>query len=428
MTKLKSILTNIGLAVVAFVILYIPLEIVWRNMLTVFPVVLHEQLGRLSPLAQIGKESVVPEDYTLIIGDSYAEGLGDWFMQRVNDGNPVYNAGHVLHEISGDDVISFGYRGGFPSYVIPYQTTKDFDGMNKYMGFDIKQPQRVLAFFYEGNDFADELAALHRSGISLDQTRDAAFRKGHVQGGAEAGAKAAGKRWNFFRNAHLIDTTSKLSKLVMKNLSGEGGTTAFAPDDRWIRSYTSIDEYRENWERYEVSSVTMRLAGAVGKYPEETVEPIAFHTPDEVTGIANVFQASMEYLRDYFPDAEMWVVYIPSPINAYEFVSDSVMISDLQHDGVKEVRAGPQPFRVADVMAKSDFACRAIEQASTAAGVKFIDTGPALRVISARDGYLHGPNDAGHFNERGYRSLAKIVHDAVGGKIAAPCNISGAAQ
>ncbi|MGJ3260549.1 MAG: hypothetical protein ACFE0S_13185 [Rhodospirillales bacterium] len=416
---LKSWLVNIALALAAFAVFYVPVEIVWRNSLMSFPVILHEQLGRLAPLAQVGKADEIPENYTLIAGDSYAEGLGDWFMQRVNDGNPVYNAGHVLHELTGDDVLTFGYRGGHPSYVLPYQVTKDYLGMTVFTGIDITPPKRVLVYFYEGNDFADEL-----SGSTVEQMESAAYVEKAVTGRVAAGEDAAVRRWYWLRNAHLIDTATKLGKLVFKNL-GERDIPVFAPDDRWIRSYTSRDTYREDWGRYEESDAIITVGGETGTYPDRTQEPITFNTAREMNAVANLFEASLGSLRKLFPEAEIWTVYIPSPVNAYRFVSQTVEVSDRRFENGKQLRGKLMRKDVADILRNSDKACGAIRDAAAHAGVKFMDTRARLREISATEGYLHGPNDPGHFNELGYRSLAAVMQQGLQGELPGGCDVAG---
>ncbi len=414
----RSWLVNIALALVAFAVFYVPVEVVWRNSLMLFPVILHEQLGRLAPLAQIGKADEVPENYTLIAGDSYAEGLGDWFMQRVNDGNPVYNAGHVLHELTGEDVLTFGYRGGHPSYVLPYQVTKDYLGMTVFTGTGVAPPKRVLVYFYEGNDFADEL-----SGSTVEQMESPAYVEKAVTGRVAAGEDAAVRRWYWLRNAHLIDTATKLGKLVLKNKT-ERDIPAFAPDDRWIRSYTSRDTYRENWTRYEESDAVITAGGKAGTYPDRTQEPIAFNTAREMIAVSNLFEASLVSLKKLFPAAEIWTVYIPSPVNAYRFVSETVELSDRRFENGKPFRGELVRKDVTDILENSDRACAAIRDAAARAGSRFMDTRAALREISTAEGYLHGPNDPGHFNERGYRALAAVMQRGLEGELQGGCDVA----
>lgn len=154
-------LKNIATLLVTVISFYVILEVfVWRPMLPQIPLSLHENLGRLKPLAQVSKAGVVPKDYILVIGDSYAEGLGDWLLRVVGDGNPPHSAADGLHQKTGRDVLAFGFRGGHPTLTYVFQTTQVFAGMNLYWGIDVASPKDVVAYFYEGNGINDELANL----------------------------------------------------------------------------------------------------------------------------------------------------------------------------------------------------------------------------------------------------------------------------
>src|SRR5262249_58772548 len=62
-------------------------------------------------LAQSTKAHFVPRDYVAILGDSFAEGLGDALLAAGNNEARAFHAAHVLHDLTGRDVVSFG-RGG----------------------------------------------------------------------------------------------------------------------------------------------------------------------------------------------------------------------------------------------------------------------------------------------------------------------------
>ena len=212
---MKKGFQNFCLLIIAFSIFYIPIEIIWRNFITNMPLKLHPQLGRLAPLAQTSKMSLIPKDYTLLIGDSYVEGLGDWLMQRVNDVKPIYHTSHVLHLISGEDIMAFGQRGLSPTYAIASYTTQTYSGINNYAGINLKSPSRILVFFYEGNDFADELKVLTQNNILFEKVNNPEFLKNYIDKVGKGARQRADKRWHFFRNAHFIDTGTKLAKLVL---------------------------------------------------------------------------------------------------------------------------------------------------------------------------------------------------------------------
>jgi hypothetical protein len=62
-------------------------------------------------LVQSSKAKWLPRDYIAVLGDSYAEGVGDWLI--INGGNEALPFGSVdvLHSLTGRDVVSFGHGG-----------------------------------------------------------------------------------------------------------------------------------------------------------------------------------------------------------------------------------------------------------------------------------------------------------------------------
>src|SRR4029453_18513081 len=59
-------------------------------------------------LAQSSKDGVIPEDYVALVGDSYAQGAGDWLLSSYPWTNQDYSSAHVLYRFLNRDVISFG--------------------------------------------------------------------------------------------------------------------------------------------------------------------------------------------------------------------------------------------------------------------------------------------------------------------------------
>ena len=206
----------------SIVINYLIIEyFIWRPLLPYVPVPLHSELGRLKALAQSSKDSYLPENYILIIGDSYAEGLGDWLMQTIGDTKPRHHTAHVIHEQSGRDVLSFGFRGGHPGHSYSFETTRNFHGITQYAAIGLKHPKDVVVYFNELNDINDELISakiwLHPSkDLSLladrKKVREIVFQRG------ADGQASIERRWHVLRNAHMFDTFTKLVKLIYRNV------------------------------------------------------------------------------------------------------------------------------------------------------------------------------------------------------------------
>ncbi len=394
---------------VALVLSYTALEFaVWRPFLEEVPLTLHTTLGRLQYLAQTSKADVIPKDYTLIIGDSLAEGLGDQLLQVIHERKPKYNTAHYLHDATGRDVLTFGVRGGYPSDTYVFNTYRNWGGINVYAGIELDQPKDVVVLYSGATDINDEMTNINFwLPKNFDRTRlkDPKYIAEHMAARAEVGRKAAKRRWHVFRNAHMLDTITKLTKLLYKNVK-KGADVLLTDEDPAFRVGKA---YVPNWSRHKGSPVKIRVGGETKTYPQNTVEALAFHSAEEIEQASLFFDASLVELKKLFPQSRLWVVYTPTPINAYHLESPTVMLRDRIRFADTE-KAGPlTEFSAQHLARQSDRICRRIRAGTLASGGRFIDSRPHLRDVSSRIGYVHGPNDAGHFNKRGYTALSEII-------------------
>lgn len=397
---------NLLLLIAALILAYIPLEILWRHMLDRVPLTLHKELGRLQWLAQSSKANVVPKNYIMIIGDSYAEGLGDWLMRVVDRGNPGFNAAHVLHDRTGRDVLSFGFRGGSPSWTAVFQAPAAFHGIRLYWGTGLDDPDIILVFFYAGNDVNDETARLRfLMPADFDPARaaDKEYMYAHLSALGRHAKSASEARWHPLRNAHLFDTATKLIKLAAKNWGG-GGSALDALDP----SFRSGSGYREDWSRHEASRITFVAHDGPKRYPAPTVEPFVFDADRDIEIAALWFQQSLRVLMGMFPRSGITAVYIPSPAAVYDLAAGTILMDRIRAP-TSESRGPETYFSAADLDAADARVREAVQRAARDAGAGFIDTRPHLRRRAWDWGHLHGPNDAGHFNERGYTALAEAI-------------------
>ena len=62
---------------------YILLELLFPTIIMYLPLRLQPYLPHtIRPLAQSSKTNTIPKDYIMIIGDSYAQGAGDWYIDN----------------------------------------------------------------------------------------------------------------------------------------------------------------------------------------------------------------------------------------------------------------------------------------------------------------------------------------------------------
>src|SRR3954452_14148891 len=86
---------------------------VFRVMLPVAPLDIHASLPAVADvLTQTSKSDYFPRDYIALLGDSYAEGYGDWLQQAQGKRNGPFHSAHIIHQQTGRDVVSFGIGGG----------------------------------------------------------------------------------------------------------------------------------------------------------------------------------------------------------------------------------------------------------------------------------------------------------------------------
>src|SRR5882757_7364429 len=61
--------------------------------------------------AQSSKAGVLPRDPVLLLGDSYAQGYGDWLLESDPNRNDPFHSAHVIQRLSGRDVVALGESG-----------------------------------------------------------------------------------------------------------------------------------------------------------------------------------------------------------------------------------------------------------------------------------------------------------------------------
>jgi hypothetical protein len=61
--------------------------------------------------AQSSKTGVLPRNPVLLLGDSYAQGFGDWLLEANDNRNGPFHSGHVIQAQTGRDVVTLGVSG-----------------------------------------------------------------------------------------------------------------------------------------------------------------------------------------------------------------------------------------------------------------------------------------------------------------------------
>lgn len=366
----------------------------FRGALDRLPLRWHGYLPRaLRVLAQSSKGGVIPKDYTALLGDSYAEGFGDWFLQADPLANGAYGSQHLLHEKTGRDVVSLGQSGngslsglvGTPLGILDYLAATAF--------FRVPPPSRLVVYFYEGNDLDDNLRDLNERfdpGWDRGRLRDpgyfGSFIARAVVADSPLGRERAAFRWydNFF-------------------FLRFAGNVAVYRWEQWRRPMPIVSD---RWEDGKINRA--RVAGREKPLPDGLQGPSLELSPAEVEQGLYVFEQALRYLTARFPSRPVCVVYVPSPLACYRLTSPRVAIESYWR------RSAVFPAR--DVGRRSETIAAGVAAAARRQGASFLDARPALRAAAA-EGFVHGPEDWKHFNHRGYEALAEVVTPAVTGKL-----------
>ena len=119
--------------------------------------------GRMTGWGQTGPWSSMAGhdiDYIALTGDSYAQGLGDWLHSLDPLGNGAFGSAHVIHELSGRDVITLGYGGAGSIGSLVMRPLEFLAGVDRRRRLHPRPPDLLIAYFYEGNDLLDTLLEL----------------------------------------------------------------------------------------------------------------------------------------------------------------------------------------------------------------------------------------------------------------------------
>jgi hypothetical protein len=391
------------LAISATAIAYLAAEAAFSLVgLRYVPLRLHGDLPEdIGVFAQSSKTGVVPHDPVLLLGDSYAQGLGDWLHETDPNGNGPYHSAHVINRITGRDVITLGVSGAgsaegiaaFPAIAYAYSKGAWY--------LRLPPPHVAVVYFYEGNDLNDNLRFLARRVENLENL-DVADEVDRIDRSIAAypsklstegmGWATTKKRFGGSRHFTLVGwprhfALARFSANIVYRISGLGR------EDPAVRVRPS-DEPN-----------IVDVAGQAIKLPANLQSPAMELTEPEMANAVLVFERSLVFLQKLLPSIPVLVVYLPSPLSSYRLIGPEVSIE-------RYVMPGTTRYPKERVAKYSDAVCRLIRAATITQGAGFLDLRPAIRIASARE-ILHGPRDFQHFNRKGMEVLGQTVAERV---------------
>jgi len=331
-------------------------------------------------LAQNSKSHDVPRDYIALLGDSYAQGVGDWYLQTNGDRTKPFYSANVIHDAIGRDVASFGRAGNSSARALVRSPARIFAGTRCFVFPRIEPPREMFVYYYEGNDATDNAGELAEAEKLFGRTDDDAI-DAYLQ------EIAAVPAWRC--HVHLLDTMWRMTVFTYRY--------RFRRVDLPFRGeQLPVDQPMGN---------SLLVAG-------QTVGAPALHGPApslddrQIEDTMRVLARSLAWLTNRFPGVRATVVYVPSPLSIYRLGNDPAFYQV----SYEAARQAP----VSLLKEHSDRMCNLVREISLGAGVGFLDARPALRAAASMR-VLHGPLDWDHFNEAGYRVLGNLVVDHLSG-------------
>ena len=373
-SKLRQFALNLLLVVLSTILGYVALEFVF------FVVLLPNYNFGIRPhlpetaevLVQGSKSKWVPHDYVALLGDSNAEGVGDWLIS--NGGNEAlpFGPADVLHLLTGRDVVSFG-RGGIGSAEsLVRQPAQILAGSDCMIFSHIDPPSRILAFFSEGFGIQSNLVFLKKVTEKYGSDDVQAIDR------YLSDVYADFPSWQC--HLYLGDTIGRLVRFAYE-----------------YRNFT-INDLKPSQPGGNIIIVNGRTIDA----PSPLMGPALEIDETGTQAAIKVFDQSLAWLRNRYPHVTMTVVDIPSPLTAYH-LSGTVTYRIEPEEAGLSAQTSPET-----VSRNSNRLCNLIRTVASNRGVGFIDARPTLRAAAAT-APIHGPVDWTHLNETGYRALAGML-------------------
>jgi hypothetical protein len=366
---------------------YLVVEFLFFKPLLVFlPLKLHAALPTgLRPLAQSSKQETIPERYLALLGDSYAQGAGDWLLSVNPNTNPPFHSAHLLRDHTGKDVLSFGASGAGSLRALATEPEVEIPYLQRTWLYRVPLPDRFVAYFYEGNDLNDNVEDLllrFFPNYDASRLRDPDYFRRFIEDVVLGENKVELERRAFepWDNLFLFRTAYRIAKAT---ITGERPPTAKA-----------------DWRPGAVNRAL--VAGSEVALPDGLQSPSLDLTDEEIAEGIVVLDHALRFLRERYPNVPVAVIYVPAPLSCYSLTSPRVSI---------QVQSRGDRATIYDrslVESRSDAICESVERISERAGASFADARPSIRAAATKVP-VHGPRDWKHLNRRGQEALTDAV-------------------
>jgi hypothetical protein len=407
-------LKNLALFVTALFLMLVLGEWLFPKILGKLPLRLYGSIDKnLRILAQSSKKSTLPHEYIAIVGDSYAVGAGDW-LEEVRGGtgffgSPSYSPAHLINEKTGIDVVSFGQGGAGSFGGIWKEPITQFLHINSVKNYHLSPPKYFLVFFYEGNDIYENVGFLRKKLFSI--------KKGSLKKKTELNEviihlnrefqKVLDGDYsrNLWKNMLFTRSLSQgISNLVKEFTFSNKNLPFYFSFPKTPISLGLINDEKTPLPMHLQAPPLFGIKEPGRKFSQAgklTNQIEKFHiTEGEYKLGLVIFERALVVLAGFFPQTEIKVVFIPSPLSSYGLVSQKV-----SYRGYMESKNLEE---VAVINRRHAELCEAIRDISVVRKVSFLNTTKSLRRVAYQE-FIHGPTDWDHFNKKGYEALSTDI-------------------
>ena len=248
--------------------------------------------ARAAVFMQSSTNERVPRDYLGLLGDSDAEGIGDWLLSIGGQAGLPHHSASVIHEILHRDVASFGHVADGSMEAMVLRTSEVLRDGSCFLFPEIKNPKEFIVYFYEGNDINDNVDHLtHRIrpvGGDLVPQIDKFLNEEY----------SAIPWWRC--HVHFGDFIYGMARYALQEMR--------APP-QVIDRPSGVNQF----------IVDGKLVGA----PTFQVPSVALDDSQIEKGVL-VYERSLFWLRQHYPDIPVTIVYLPSPSVVYRYAEPEV--------------------------------------------------------------------------------------------------------
>ena len=351
------------------------------------PLRLHGQLpDETRVFAQSSKVGVLPRNPVLLLGDSYAQGYGDWLLETNPNRNGPFHSAHIVQKLSGRDVISLGVSGAGSAEGMAAFPAIAYAHAAQAWYLRLPKPDVAVVYFYEGNDLNNNIAFLKQHVANPD----APNLVEQIDRSVAAYPQELFVDPGWGRHFPLFRFLVRIIQQAYAELTDTAPRPA--PDDTTIAAQSDLPN-------------AVEVAGRAVELPDHLQSPALELTRRDLERATLVYERSLVSLQNLLPGTPVLVVYLPSPLSSYRLLGTEVSSQQYSPGAATH-------YSRERVLEYSNTICQLIRAATIRYGAGFLDLRPAILATSASE-FVHGPRDFKHFNRKGMEVLGRAVAERI---------------